>query len=247
MKIIVTKDYEEMSEVAKNMIIDEVSKNRDIRLGLATGGTPLLTYKKIIEEYNQTNIDFSNVITFNLDEYVGLSPSDKNSYHYYMKNNLFNSLDIKKENTHIPNGIALDLKEECENYEKQIENLGGIDLQLLGIGKNAHIGFNEPFDVFASKTHVVELKSSTKKANAKYFEGEEQVPDRAISMGIGTIMRAKKIILLASGKSKAEAIKNTLLKDIDPKVPASILQLHPDVTFIIDEEAASLIVPLQIS
>lgn len=239
MKIIKVKDYEEMSKKAAFIVASQVSINDNSVLGLATGSTPLGTYKEIINMYNEDLIDFSNITTFNLDEYYGLSGEDNQSYRYYMNENLFNHINIDKENTFIPNGKAKDPQLESGRYDELVEQSGDIDLQILGIGSNAHIGFNEPCDIFASGTHLVDLNDETIKANSRFFDSIEEVPKKAISMGMKNIMRAKKIILLACGKDKADAIKNTIEGGITPLVPASILQLHPDVTFIIDEAASS--------
>ncbi|ABY92722.1 MAG: Glucosamine-6-phosphate deaminase [Caldanaerobacter subterraneus] len=241
MKVIITVNYEEMSKKAAEIVKKQIKEKPNTVLGLATGSTPLGMYKHLIEMYKRGEIDFSNVITFNLDEYIGLSPDHPQSYHYFMFHNFFNHINIKKENVHIPNGIAEDLEEECRKYEEEIEKAGGIDLQILGIGINGHIGFNEPDESIETKTHVVTLTEKTINANKRFFKSAEEVPRKAITMGLGSIMKAKKIVLLASGKNKAEAIKETIKGQLTTKVPATVLALHHDVTIIIDKEAASLI------
>ncbi|SHF23571.1 glucosamine-6-phosphate deaminase [Thermoanaerobacter uzonensis DSM 18761] len=241
MKVIITVNYDEMSKKAAEIVKKQIKEKPNTVLGLATGSTPLGMYKHLIEVYKRGEIDFSNVITFNLDEYIGLSPDHPQSYHYFMFHNFFNHINIKKENVHIPNGIAEDLEEECRKYDEEIEKAGGIDLQILGIGVNGHIGFNEPEESIETKTHVVTLTEDTINANKRFFKSAEEVPRKAITMGLGSIMKAKKIVLLASGKNKAEAIKETIKGQLTTKVPATVLALHPDVTIIIDKEAASLI------
>ena len=241
MKVIITVNYDEMSKKAAEIVKKQIKEKPNTVLGLATGSTPLGMYKHLIEMYKRGEIDFSNVITFNLDEYIGLSPDHPQSYHYFMFHNFFNHINIKKENVHIPNGIAEDLEEECRKYEEEIEKAGGIDLQILGIGVNGHIGFNEPEESIETKTHVVTLTEDTINANKRFFKSAEEVPRKAITMGLGSIMKAKKIVLLASGKNKAEAIKETIKGQLTTKVPATVLALHPDVIIIIDKEAASLI------
>ncbi|EMT38609.1 glucosamine-6-phosphate deaminase [Thermoanaerobacter thermohydrosulfuricus] len=241
MKVIITVNYDEMSKKAAEIVKKQIKEKHNTVLGLATGSTPLGMYKHLIEIYKRGEIDFSNVITFNLDEYIGLSPDHPQSYHYFMFHNFFNHINIKKENVHIPNGIAEDLEEECRKYEEEIEKAGGIDLQILGIGVNGHIGFNEPEESIETKTHVVTLTEDTINANKRFFKSAEEVPRKAITMGLGSIMKAKKIVLLASGKNKAEAIKETIKGQLTTKVPATVLALHPDVIIIIDKEAASLI------
>ena len=241
MKTIICKNYDEISKVTSNLICNEINKKPDITLGLATGSSPIGTYKELINLYNEGKVDFSKVKTFNLDEYYNLSKSNKQSYDYFMKENFFNHINIDLNNTHIPNGLANDIETECKEYDLSILNNGGIDLQILGIGSNAHIAFNEPSNTFKVGTSLVNLTQSTIQANSRFFEKIEDVPTQAISMGIGSIFKAKKIILIASGKSKAEAIYKTLNEDINPQVPSSILQLHNDVTFILDEDSASML------
>ena len=241
MRIIVTKDYEEMSKKAAAMIISQVTLKPNSILGLATGETPIGMYKEIIGAYDNKEVDLSQVKTFNLDEYFGLSKESDQSYHYYMMNNLFNHVNVKKENINIPQGEVKDINEEAKRYEEKIKVSGGIDLQILGIGNNGHIGFNEPDVNFEAETHLVSLDQNTIEANSRFFKSIDEVPTKAISMGIKTIMQSKKIVLLACGEGKADAIYKTVKGKICPEVPASILQLHPDVTIIIDEKAAKLL------
>lgn len=198
-------------------------------------------YERLVEMYREEKVDFSQVTTFNLDEYVGLGPNHPQSYHYYMYDNLFNHANFKEKKIHIPNGEADDLEEECEKYEKAIEKAGGIDLQLLGIGENGHIAFNEPECSFDSRTRVVKLSEKTREDNARFFESKSDVPKRAISMGIGTITKVDEISLIASGKRKADAVARAVEGPINEDVPASVLQRHPNCKFVIDEPAASTI------
>lgn len=241
MKVIITKNYEEMSKVAGDILAEQIKNNPESVLGLATGSTPIGLYKHLIELNKKGIISFKTINTVNLDEYVGLEPTHDQSYRYFMNTNLFDHVDIDKNNTNVPSGIAKDFDAECERYENVIKNLGGIDIQLLGIGNNGHIGFNEPDDHFAKLTHVTGLTKSTIEANARFFEKENDVPTKAISMGIKTIFGAKKILLVASGESKAQTIFDTVNGEITPNVPASILQLHSNVTIVCDEAAARLL------
>lgn len=239
MKIIVVNNYNEMSKKAANIIASQIILNSNSVLGFATGDTPLGTYKELINIYNEGDIDFSDIKTFNLDEYYHLPKENPQSYNFYMSENLFKRVNVKPENIHIPNGMCDSIEDECASYEETIKQAGGIDLQLLGIGRNGHIGFNEPDLKFEATTHLVHLDEDTIKANSRFFDSIEEVPTKAISMGIKTIMQAKKIVLLASGVEKSEAIYNTVKGSITPEVPASVLQLHPDVTVIIDKDAGS--------
>lgn len=241
MNIVITKSYEDMSKKAANFIVSQVTLNPESVLGLATGSTPIKTYEYIREKYQRDEVDFEKTVTFNLDEYIGLDKDDPQSYRYFMDQHLFNHINIKEENIYIPNGLTEDVEWECINYEEEIRKHGGIDLQLLGIGRNGHIGFNEPNVNFEARTHKVSLDEDTIHANARFFDSTDDVPTEAISMGIKTIMMSKKILLLASGKNKAEAIDALVNGPITPKLPASILQLHQDVTLILDDEAASII------
>lgn len=240
MKLFVEKNYEALSERAGKILIEEINKKEDIVLGLATGSTPIGTYKELIKAHVEKGLDFSKAKSFNLDEYVGLDGKHPSSYRYFMDEELFNHINIDKSNTYVPDGKAENLEEYCQAYDKLIEECGGVDIQILGIGTNGHIAFIEPADQLATSTSVVKLKESTIKDNSRFFESIEEVPSTAISMGISSILKAKKIILLASGKNKAEAIAKLLNnKTINTHVPASLLRLHPDVTVIVDEDAYS--------
>lgn len=241
MKIYVCKDYERMGRVAANYLAAQINIKPDSVLGLATGSTPVGMYKELVKKYESRDISFKDIVTFNLDEYVNLPKENINSYYTFMHENLFDKIDINPENINMPDGNAKDFDIYSKEYEKAIALKGGIDLQVLGIGNNAHIGFNEPGEYFSKETTVVDLTRSTIDANSRFFDSIDEVPNQAISMGIGTIFKSEKIILLASGKTKAEAIKNTVNGPIDPHVPASILQLHKNVLLIIDEQAASLL------
>ena len=226
-----------MSRKAANLISAQVILKPDSVLGLATGSTPLGVYAQLIDWYNKGDVDFSKVRSVNLDEYCGLAPDHEQSYHYYMKENFFKHINIHLENTHVPNGLAEDVAEEGRRYDALIESLGGIDLQLLGIGNTGHIGFNEPSHVFTAKTHVVELEEETIKANSRFFGGEDEVPKKAVTMGMAGITGAGKVVLIAAGAAKAEAIGKLLADDyIDPMLPCSILKICRDVTVIIDKE-----------
>ena len=229
-----------MSRKAANIISAQIITKPNCVLGLATGSTPVGTYKQLVEWYNKGDLDFSEVSTVNLDEYKGLDHDNDQSYYYFMMNNLFKHVNIDLSRTHVPDGTEPDSEKACADYEEIVRSYGGIDLQLLGLGHNGHIGFNEPSDNFAKVTHCVDLTESTIKANARFFEKIEDVPTQAYTMGIGTIFKAKRILLIASGKDKAEIVKKAFCGPIDPQVPASILQLHPDVTVVLDEDAASL-------
>lgn len=236
-EIIKVKDYEEMSEKAANIVIEHMKSLKRPVIGFATGSTPIGLYNCLVKKYQQKEVSFKNATTFNLDEYVGLPKENKNSYHYYMHENLFQHIDIQPENVHIPNGMAEDLEQECMTYDRLISK-NKIDIQILGLGLNGHIGFNEPGTSFKSRTHIVKLDQSTRKANARFFQSIDEVPTKAITMGIETIMESKKILLLVSGKKKADALARLLgNSDISEEFPASILRQHNDVTVIADEEA----------
>ncbi len=235
MKFITVKTYEELSNKAADIIASQIILKPNCVLGLATGSSPVGTYKRLIEDNKNGKIDFSNVTSVNLDEYVGLDGTNDQSYRYFMNDNLFNHVNIDKAKTFVPNGKAADLKAEGEAYDKMIKDLGGIDLQLLGIGLDGHIGFNEPDDYFTAATHEVTLDESTIKANARFFANEDEVPKTAITMGMLSIMQAKKVLLVANGAAKKEILEKSFSGPVDPKVPASILQLHPDVTVIFSE------------
>lgn len=241
MKIYKEKDYEAISTRAASILTAQLVLKQNSVLGLATGSSPIGTYAKLVENYKAGEISFKDVRTVNLDEYLGLEDSDPNSYHYFMNENLFSKIDIEPDNIHLLSGVAKDPVQECANYERMIRSIGGIDMQLLGIGRNGHIGFNEPDDSFTVDTHVVNLTESTIEANSRLFDRIEDVPKQALSMGIGTIMHAKRILLIANGESKAEAIAKVVTGPVTPEVPGSILQLHPDVTIVCDEAALSLI------
>ncbi len=235
MKFITVDTYEKLSRQAANIISAQVIIKPDCVLGLATGSSPLGTYKQLIDWYNKGDIDFSGVTSVNLDEYVGLDGSSDQSYRYFMNKNFFEHINIDIKNTFVPNGCAEDLEKEGLEYDKHIEELGGIDLQLLGIGLDGHIGFNEPDRYFVKSTHVVDLHESTIKANSRFFANEDEVPKQAITMGMVSIMQAKKILLIASGKAKYDILKKAFYGPITPEIPASILQLHPDITVIYSE------------
>ncbi|WP_250674498.1 glucosamine-6-phosphate deaminase [Paraclostridium ghonii] len=239
MQILVCKNYDEMSKKAAQIMASQVTLKSNSILGLATGSTPIGMYKKLVEMHNDGNLDFSDVKSFNLDEYYKLPRDNDQSYYYFMHENLFRYINIKEENINIPNGMTKDVELECKEYDASIKEIGGIDIQILGIGHNAHIGFNEPSDVFVKGTNLVDLKESTIKANARFFDCIDNVPKKAITMGVGSIFKSKKIMLLASGEGKAEAIYNTVYGEITPQVPSSILQLHRDTILILDEDAAS--------
>ncbi|MBR7082585.1 MAG: glucosamine-6-phosphate deaminase [Clostridia bacterium] len=233
MKFIVCENYDEMSARAAEIFIKEITEKPDCVLGLATGSTPIGMYEKLAA----ANLDFSRVTTVNLDEYYPILPENENSYRYFMNKNLFDKVNIDKNNTHVPSGTAKDAEEECRNYDKIIEKLGGIDLQVLGIGQNGHIGFNEPSDVLVAGTHVTELSESTIEANSRFFVSESDVPRQALTMGMASIFSARKIVLLASGKNKHEAISALMSDKITTRIPATMLKMHPDVTVICDGEA----------
>lgn len=241
MKIISVKNYEELSKKAANIIASQVTLKPNCVLGLATGSTPVGAYEELVKKCNNGDLDFSQVTSVNLDEYKGLSGDHDQSYRYFMNTNLFDHVNIRKECTHVPNGMVEDGAKECERYNSVIEEVGGVDLQLLGIGGNGHIGFNEPSDHFENGTHLVTLTEETREANARFFESIDDVPTHAYTMGVGNIMAAKKVLLLASGESKAQAVYDSCFGKIDPKVQASILQLHPDCIVIADEAALSLV------
>ena len=232
MNFIEAKSYADLSRKAANIISAQIILEPESVLGLATGSTPIGTYQNLVKGYQNGDLDFSRVRTINLDEYCGLSTDHEQSYRYFMNYHLFNHINIDRNNTNVPNGCAEDLQEECSRYEKLIASLGGIDLQLLGIGHNGHIAFNEPNSYFEKDTHVVELKESTIQANARFFNTIDEVPKKAISMGIQSIMRARKILLIANGSDKKDIVMKSVYGPITPEVPASILQLHPDCTVI---------------
>ncbi len=235
MKFITVKTYDELSNKAADIIAAQIIVKPECVLGLATGSSPVGTYKRLIADYESGKLDFSTVTSVNLDEYVGLDGSNDQSYRYFMNNNLFDHVNIDKARTFVPSGTADNLANEGKAYDDMIKSLGGIDLQLLGIGLDGHIGFNEPDSVFTAATHEVTLDESTIKANARFFANEDEVPKTAITMGMMSIMQARKVLLVANGAAKKEIVEKAFFGPVDPMVPASILQLHPDVTVIFSE------------
>lgn len=240
MRVVRTKDYADMSRKAANIISAQVLVKPDCILGLATGDTPIGTYAQLVEWYEKDDIDFSQVRSYNLDEYVGLSNDDPQSYHYFMNEHLFSKTNFKLENTHVPDGASADPQAACASYDAEVAAAGYPDLQLLGIGHNGHIGFNEPSDHFSVGTHVVTLTQSTIEANSRLFDSIDDVPRQAISMGAQTIMFSKRVLVIASGEGKAQAVHDMLFGPITPQCPASILQLHKHCTLVADEAALSL-------
>lgn len=241
LKILKGKDYLEMSRIAANIISAQVILKPNCVLGLATGSTPIGTYEQLVKWHKQGDLDFSQVTSVNLDEYRGLDESSDQSYRYFMNEHLFKHVNIDLARTNVPNGKEPDADKECQRYDALIDSLGGVDLQLLGLGNNGHIGFNEPCDVFVKETHCVDLTESTIQANSRFFNSIEEVPTQAYTMGIGNIMLAKKVLIVVNGEGKAEIVKKAFFGPITPQVPASVLQLHPDVTLVGDEAALSLI------
>ncbi|GAB6087894.1 glucosamine-6-phosphate deaminase [Alkaliphilus crotonatoxidans] len=241
MRIYIEENYEKMSKKAALIVASQIILNPKSVLGLATGTTTIGMYQELVEMYQRGELDFSEVTTFNLDEYYGLGQDNQQSYYAYMIENLFRHINVSREHIHIPNGMAANVVQECLAYEEKIRMAGGIDLQVLGIGANGHIGFNEPADKLNVRTHLVDLSEKTIQDNSRFFDTPDQVPRQALSVGIATIMKAKQIVLLASGKNKAEAIREMTSGYVNTQVPASILQTHSNVSLIIDEEAASLI------
>lgn len=239
MKIYKEKDYNAVSLVAAQLVANQIKEKEDSILGLATGSSPVGMYKELVDMYNAGEISFKKIRTVNLDEYAGLADDDVNSYHYFMNQHLFSKVDIDPANTHLPNGIATDPDAECASYEAMVQSLGGVDLQVLGLGENGHIGFNEPGTPFTEVTHLVDLTESTIRANSRLFEKIEDVPRQAYSMGIKTIMSAKRILLIVTGPAKADALAKVLTGPVTEAVPGSVLQTHPDVTVICDKAAAS--------
>lgn len=240
MKVLVYDSAEEIARAAGEIFIEHINKFPDACLGLATGASPVQTYRYLIEQYEKGAVSFQRVRTFNLDEYCALPEEDENSYHSFMRENLFSHIDIDPANTHFPNGNAADMSAECERYDNMIREAGGIDIQLLGIGVNGHIGFNEPSDTFAETTNKVRLTESTIRSNSIYFK-DGAMPVSAVTMGVSTIMHAKKILLIATGSGKAEAIRRTVEGPVTPACPASILQKHKDVCLLLDRDAAALL------
>lgn len=237
MKIIEANNYQDMSRKAANIISAQVIMKPNCVLGLATGSTPIGTYQQLIEWYKKGDLDFSQVSSVNLDEYIGLSPNHEQSYHYFMKHHFFDHININQEQTFIPDGTDTDIIHACNKHNQIIKSLGGVDLQLLGLGLNGHIGFNEPGESFEKETHCVALSESTMNANARFFSKKGNVPTHAYTMGIKSIMQAKKIIILVNGIEKADIVSKAFWGAVTPQVPASILQMHPDVTLIADSQA----------
>jgi len=242
MKIIRAKDYQDMSHKVANIIAAQVTLKPDCVLGLATGGTPVGAYADLVERYNRGDLDFSEVTTVNLDEYRGLPKEHPESYWSFMHRNLFDHVNVPAESIHLPDGTNPDAEDACKKYNETIHSVGGIDLQLLGLGPNGHIGFNEPGDAFELETHCVDLTAATIEANKRFFDGNEDlVPKQAYTMGIKTIMQARKVLVVVNGKAKAEAVKAMITGPVTPACPGSILQMHPDCTVVADEEALSLL------
>lgn len=241
MKIYKAKDYKDMSRKAANIISAQVIMKPNCVLGLATGSTPIGTYDQLVEWYNKGDLDFSEVTTVNLDEYKGLPRTNDQSYYYFMHQHLFDRVNIDPERTNVPNGMEPDAEKECGRYEELIRSLGGVDIQLLGLGHNGHIGFNEPGEAFEKETHCVDLTESTIEANKRFFASADDVPKQAYTMGIKTIMQAKKILIVVNGENKADIVERAFFGPVTPEVPASILQLHNDVTLVGDEAALAKI------
>lgn len=242
MTIYIKDSYEEMSLKAARMVAAQVTLKSESVLGLATGSTPIGMYKELVSMYENDDLDFSEVTTFNLDEYYQLPVENDQSYAYFMDHHLFNHVNVPKDRINIPNGIAADVDKVCNDYDKGISDNNNMDIQILGIGNNGHIGFNEPDVKFEAGTHLVELDEDTIEANARFFASKDQVPKRAISMGIRNIMHSKKVVLLANGENKAKVLHKMLFGPVTPNLPASVLQLHNDVTIVLEKEAAKYII-----
>lgn len=238
----VFKDYDSMSEYACRYYVDFIDSHEQCVLGLATGSTPELLYKKLADSYERGLVSFENVESFNLDEYCGIDPSNPQSYLSFMKKNLFDKVNIPKDAWHLPTGNDADPAAACASYDQAILDAGGIDVQLLGLGNNGHIGFNEPAKSFPVSTHIVDLDDMTIEANSRFFDSVDDVPKQAITMGIGTIMNAQSVVVMASGKGKADIVKRAFTGEVLPEVPASVLQLHRDVLVLLDKEAATELV-----
>jgi len=241
MRVIVAKDPQEVSQKAAQFVAAVMSRRPTCVLGMATGSTPLGLYRELIRMHKEEGLDFSRVVTFNLDEYVGLSGTHPQSYRAFMQKNLFDHINLDVRNTHVPDGRALDFEAFCEQYEKMIRDEGGIDLQILGIGSDGHIAFNEPGSSLGSRTRLKTLTAETVRDNARFFGSEKEVPRLAITMGVGTILESRQCLLLATGESKARAIRDTIEGPITAQVTASALQMHRDVVAIVDEEAGRLL------
>ena len=239
MQVYVAESYADMSRKAANILSAQVILKPDTVMGLATGSSPVGTYQQLIEWYKKGDLDFAQVRTVNLDEYAGLAPEHSQSYRRFMQENFFDHINIPRENTHVPNGLAPDLEAECRRYNQVIQSLGGIDIQLLGMGHNGHIGFNEPGQAFELETHVVDLTDNTIEANARFFASRDEVPRQAISMGIKSIMQAQRIVMVVSGADKADIVRAAFAGPVVPQVPASILQMHPNFILVGDKAALS--------
>lgn len=239
MKFYITENYEQMSRKAASILAAKVIEKPDCVLGLATGSTPIGTYQNLIQWYESGDLDFSQVKSVNLDEYVGLAPTHDQSYRYFMQTNLFDHINIDVNNTNVPDGLAEDPEAACARYDEIIRSMGGVDIQVLGMGHNGHIAFNEPADHFPMGTHVVDLQESTINANARFFASADEVPRKAMTMGIGNIMAAKQILVVVNGEAKADIVKAAFTGPVTPMVPASILQLHPNVIVVGDKAAMS--------
>ena len=237
MRTIICQNYDELSDHGAKLIASQIILKPDSVLGFATGSTPVGIYSRLTDMFKRGEISFKDITTFNLDEYYPIDPSNEQSYHYFMMHNLFNNIDIDKNNIHIPNGRASDTEKECADYEALIEKHGGIDLQLLGIGQNGHIGFNEPDATLETGTHLTALTESTINANSRFFKSSGEVPRNALTMGIATILKSRKIILAACGKNKHDAVAALLTDEIDTQIPATMLKVHPDVVLICDRDA----------
>lgn len=241
MEVFILENYDEVSKKASEIIMKDLKENSNLKLGLATGSSPIGTYKELIKEYESGNISFKDVVAFNLDEYVGLNKNHNQSYHYFMRENFFNKIDIKEENCFIPNGSAKDLEEEVKRYDNLLEEYNYTDIQILGIGENGHIAFNEPNFTLSADTSVVNLTDDTINANSRFFKHKKDVPKTAITMGLKGILSSRKIILIASGKKKAKAIKQLLIGKVTTSNPSTFLNLHKNVIILIDKEAAKLL------
>ena len=242
MEVIVKKNYEEMSKAAATLFAAEIMENPKTILGMATGSTPVGLYKELVKMYEAGDLDFSQVTTFNLDEYIGLAPEHDQSYHYFMHDHFFDHVNIDPSRINLPNGMEPDEKKECARYDAVLRSVGDVDIQLLGIGRNGHIGFNEPGEAFELETHCVDLTPATIEANKRFFDGNEDlVPKQAYTMGIKTIMQARKVLVVANGLAKAKAVKAVVSGPVTPECPGSILQMHPDCILVADEEALSLL------
>ena len=239
MQVYVAESYADMSRKAANILSAQVILKPDTVMGLATGSSPVGTYQQLIEWYKKGDLDFAQVRTVNLDEYAGLAPEHSQSYRRFMQENFFDHINIPRENTHVPNGLAPDLEAECRRYNQVIQSLGGIDIQLLGMGHNGHIGFNEPGQAFELETHVVNLTDNTIEANARFFASPDEVPRQAITMGIKSIMQAQRIVMVVSGADKADIVRAAFAGPVVPQVPASILQMHPNFILVGDKAALS--------